>query len=166
MLDNIMGANSTSFSFSTFAPNGDCRLTARPSLDVLRSQDHLVPILDSISDVLTARPASATLVFSIAETEPFRVEWAGIGSGAGVAGLFRAESEAVLIAVAGSIDDESMRSLHTRLRKNFGGAALDGAFKYLRGCATPAAAQVYIRGEPQVGMDTLGICVAAVFIAG
>ena len=38
------------FSIRTFGHDGRPRLTAHPSLDVFQSQDHLIPVLDTIAN--------------------------------------------------------------------------------------------------------------------
>ena len=135
-------------------------------MELLAAQENLVPILGAIARALTNGPAPNRLVFAVETTEPFHVEWTALGSTAGVARLIRGETGAILIAVvdtAGAIDAAAMRSLYAQLAEKFTGDGLDAAFDWVLGCGPPLAALAYIRGEPQVGLDTLAMCLAACF---
>jgi len=56
-----------------------------------------------------------------------------------------------------------MRAVHAQLAQHYAGDGLAAAFDWLTGCTPPLAAVVYIRGDPQNGLDTLAMCLAATF---
>ena len=97
--------STSNFTFRAFTHDGDCRLAAFPSLDGLRMQEHLIPVLDSIIEALADRPPSCKLVLSLEDTEPFQVEWTSIGDMVSVARLTRADTDAVLISVLDASGD-------------------------------------------------------------
>ena len=82
-----------------------------------------------------------------------------------MARIGRAETEGVFVAVADasrSLDGAATQPLREGVVP---GSGLDAAFDWLFGCGPPLAALAYIQGEPQNGLDTLAMCLAAVFFA-
>jgi len=92
------------FRFRAFSSDGRELVTANPTHDSLRGQEHLVPVLGTIGNALAGRPATCKLVLDIESTELFHVEWTAIGKTIGVARLVRGETDAILVAVLDAND--------------------------------------------------------------
>jgi hypothetical protein len=107
-------------------------------------------------------------VLSIDGTDPFDVAWAVIGERVGVAHVTRAETKAVLVAVFdgdGSVDAATMRSFEAELTPAHPVASLGVAFDWILGHAPPVAAVAYHQGNPNVGTDTVAMCLASTFFS-
>jgi len=149
--------------FRSFAHDGTAGLTVRPSHEIFRAQEHLVPVLDTMATALADRPAHCRFLLNIEDTEPFEVEWTAAGDAVAVARIRRADRDAILIVVAdagGSVNAAAMRLLQAGFANLCGGGTLDAAFDWVIGCGPALAAMAYLRGVSDAGMEMVMMCVA------
>jgi hypothetical protein len=159
--------NRSSFTFRAFSRIGEGLLTANLTHNVVWGQEHLVPVLEAIGNALADNQGNETFLLSIDGTEPFAVEFRGIGDGLAMAQISRGTTEAVLIVVAdaaGDTDASVIRSLRDRMAEAYRDVSMVAAVDWLTGCTPPLAAVMYVNGESDIGLNSLAMCFASCWL--
>lgn len=164
------GVAAPAFVYRTFSASGEGRLTVSPTSGLLRTQDHLVPVLDTIAGVFGPAAEAVTRIgLRVEGTDAVMIDLYNLGRTVLAARLMRGSIEAVVVAVAEASNDIGVSQFY-ELRRIFadggGGVEWDGVMNWLTGCAPPLAAMVYlVTGDGDHGLDTVAMCVASEFFA-
>lgn len=161
-----LSSAANSFTFCTFAPNGEGRVSMKVSEKLLSSQEHTAATRESIDGCFAGDTPAWRLHLKVENTQSLDVDFAQIGKAAAVVRILRGDIHAILVLVAdaaGDADSKVMRAVHDAIRKLAGGADVTGAFEWITGTPPPLAGLLYLTGEASNGVDMLGMCLASGF---